>query len=106
MTLLEHPNGGIQSLFDQNNFESLKLLYQLYCPVKDGLKPIGDKFKNQLVDQGTKLLKATETSKEGKDLPIKVILMNSKVVEKVIEMLQHYRQMIDQCFAKDSTFER
>lgn len=28
------------------------------------------------------------------------------MVEKVIEMLMHYRRMIDECFAMDSTFER
>lgn len=63
------------------------MLYNLYSPVKDGLKPIGDKFKNQLVVAGTNLLKSTETTKDGKDLSIKAILMNSEVVQKVIEML-------------------
>jgi len=48
-TLLDHSEGGIQSLFDYNNLETLKLLYELYSPVKDGLRPICDRFKNQLI---------------------------------------------------------
>ena len=106
MELLDHSQGGIQSLFDQNNFETLKLLYDLYSPVKDGLKPIGERFKNQLIKMGTKLIRETETSANGKDLPIKVIISNSQLVENVIEMLLHYRRMIDECFSKDNSFER
>jgi len=51
-------------------------------------------------------LRSTETTANGKDLPIKQILINSQIVEKVIEMLQHYRRMIEDCFAKDNSFER
>ena len=43
--LLSNDEGGIMTLFKQNNFEALKLLYKLYNPVKEGLKPIADKFK-------------------------------------------------------------
>ena len=43
--LLSNEEGGIMTLFKQNNFEALQLLYKLYNPVKDGLKPIADKFK-------------------------------------------------------------
>ena len=93
-------------MFDQNNVEALKLLYQLYHPVKDGLKPISDKFKIQLTEQGSRLIKTTETTKDGKDMPIKMILLNSEVVQKIIEMLAHYKRMLATCFQDDSNFER
>ena len=43
--LLNCEDGGIKSLFQNNNFEALKLLYKLYNPIEDGLKPVAEKFK-------------------------------------------------------------
>jgi hypothetical protein len=40
---------GLMSLFVENKETELKLLYDLYRPVKDGLKPIADLYKNFLV---------------------------------------------------------
>jgi hypothetical protein len=74
---LNSENGGILTLFIQNNFEALKLLYRLYQPVKEGLKPIADKFKQQLSENGKSLLESVETNQNGKDLPIKTIMVNS-----------------------------
>jgi len=62
----------------------------LYSPVKDGLKPIADRFKEQLTSTGSHLLKMTETTSNGKDLPIKQILLNSQLVEKILTMLTHH----------------
>ena len=94
------------SLFAQNNQEALKLLYKLYCPVAEGLKPIADKFKLQLTNSGRQLLQSCETMKDGKDLPLKVILVNSQLVEKVLETLNHNRNVINECFSGDSLFDR
>ena len=79
------------TLFAQNNYESLRLLYKLYSPVKDGLKPVSDKFKDQLTATGTNLLRGTETTSGGKDLPIKTILVNSQLVEKILDTLTQNR---------------
>ena len=96
--LLNSENGGILTLFIQNNFEALKLLYRLYQPVKEGLKPIADKFKQQLSENGKSLLESVETNQNGKDLPIKTIMVNSQLVEKVLEILTHNRSIIVDCF--------
>ena len=93
-------------LFEQNNFESLKLLYKLYNPINDGLKLIAEKFKLQMTVNGKKLLESTETQNNGKDIPIKVVLVNSQVVEKVIEILKRNRSMINDCFNGDTLFDR
>ena len=94
------------TLFKQNNFEALKLLYKLYNPVKEGLKPIADKFKLQLSENGKSLIESTETTQNGKELPIKQIMINSQVVEKVLETLTHNRGIIDECFSGDTLFDR
>ena len=44
------------TLFAQNNFDALTLLYKLYSPVKEGLKPIADKFKFQMTENGKSLI--------------------------------------------------
>lgn len=73
--LLNSEHGGIISLFEQNNFESLKLLYKLYNPINDGLKLIAEKFKLQMTNSGKKLFESTETQNNGKDMPIKIVLV-------------------------------
>ena len=103
---MNSEDGGILSLFEQNNFDSLKLLYKLYNPINDGLKLIAEKFKLQMTDSGKKLLESTETQNNGKDIPIKVVLVNSQVVEKVIGILTRNRSMIDDCFNSDTLFDR
>ena len=72
--LLNSEDGGVMTLFAQDNFEALKLLYKLYAPVNGGLKPIADKFKIQLTQAGSDLIKNTETTADGKDLPLSKIL--------------------------------
>lgn len=94
------------TLFVQNNFDALKLLYKLYSPVKEGLKPIADKFKFQLTETGKSLIESTETTGNGKDLPIKTIMINSQLVEKVLTTLTHNRSIIVDCFGGDTLFDR
>lgn len=53
------------------------MLYKLYCPVKDGLKPIADKFKFQVTTQGKALVQGTEIVSNGKELPLRTIMVNS-----------------------------
>lgn len=104
--MLNNEDGGISALFRENNFEALKMLYKLYCPVKDGLKPIAEKFKFQLTNQGKALVQGTETLSNGKELPLRTIMVNSQLVEKVIEMQNDYRVLINDCFKGDSMFDR
>ena len=104
--LLSNEEGGIMTLFVQNNFDALKLLYKLYSPVKEGLKPIADKFKFQLTETGKSLIESTETTGNGKDLPIKTIMINSQLVEKVLTTLTHNRSIIVDCFGGDTLFDR
>ena len=59
-----------------------------------------------MTDSGKKLLESTETQNNGKDIPIKVVLVNSQVVEKVIGILTRNRSMIDDCFNSDTLFDR
>jgi hypothetical protein len=40
---------GLVSLFVETKEEEMKLLYKLYRPIKDGLKPIADLYKAYLV---------------------------------------------------------
>lgn len=94
------------TLFVQNNFDALKLLYKLYSPVKEGLKPIADKFKYQLTENGKSLIQSAETTSNGKDLPIKTIMINSQLVEKVLGTLTHNRSIIVDCFGGDTLFDR
>ena len=103
---LINGNAGLITLFNQNNYEALKLIYKLYQPVNDGLKPIADKFKLQLINHGKNLLQSTETTSNGKDIPLKTILVNSELVEKTLHTLTSNRNMIEQCFESDTLFDR
>ena len=94
------------TLFKENNFEALKLLYRLYNPVKEGLKPIADKFKQQLSSNGKTLIESTETTQNGKELSLNQVMNNSQVVEKVLQTLIHNRAIIVECFASDTLFDR
>ena len=47
----ENPK-GLVSLFVHCKEPEMKLLYKLYRPIKDGLKPIHDLYRAFLVKQG------------------------------------------------------
>ena len=57
-------------------------------------------------ENGRKLLENTETQVNGKDLPLKTVLVNSQIVEKVIGILTHNRSIITDCFSGDTIFDR
>ena len=104
--LLNNEQGGIRQLFYQNNFEDLKLLYRLYSPLKEGLKPIADRFKQQLTEVGKALIQTTETTtRDGKEKTLKAIMTDSQLIEKIINTLTKNRQIITECFQADTLFE-
>lgn len=51
-------------------------------------------------------MKKAEQSEEGKDLKIKDMLSQSRVVEQLIELLDKYVTMVKKCFKNDTLFER
>ena len=94
------------NLFTQKDFDTLGLLYKLYSPVKDaGLKPIADEFKFYLISQGKLNISQCEQATQGKE-SAKNVLLNSGIVEKLLEMHSYYRDMVDECFGKDPLFTR
>lgn len=94
------------ALFVQNNYDALKLIYRLYKPIDNGLKPIADKFKQQLSENGKSLIESVETTQNGKELPVKAIMLNSQLVERVLDLLTHNWRVIVDCFASDTLFDR
>jgi hypothetical protein len=96
--------GGLVTLLEENNQESLILLYQLYCPIPDSLKMIADKFKIYLINQGRKLVESCETSSGGKELSLRVIMSNSQIVEKLLDLLIGFKKLINDCFKSDPLF--
>ena len=95
------------ALFNQKDFATLTLLYKLYSPIKElGLKPIADEFKFYLISQGKLNISECESQTQGKENSIKNVLNNTGIVEKLLEMLVYYKDMVEQCFAKDPLFSR
>lgn len=43
---------GLVSFFVHSKEKELAMLYRLYSPIKDGLKPIADVYKSFLIKQG------------------------------------------------------
>lgn len=82
----EQPR-GLLSLFVLNKEADLKLLFKLYRPIKDGLKPIADLYKAYLVRQGQSYVESCETHQNGKQVAIKDLVANSGLIEKFIDML-------------------
>jgi cullin 1 len=56
----EQPR-GLLSLFVLSKEADLKLLFKLYRPIKEGLKPIADLYKAYLVRQGQSYVESCET---------------------------------------------
>ncbi len=59
-----------------------------------------------MISHGKNLLLSTETTMNGKDLPLKTIRVNSELVEKVLQTLTSNRSIIEQCFESDTLFDR
>jgi hypothetical protein len=98
-------DGQMINLFTQKDFDTLSLLYKLYSPIKDaGLKPIADEFKFYLIQQGKLSISQCESA-TGKE-SAKNVLLNSGIVEKLLEMHTYYKDMVDKCFSKDTLFTR
>ena len=64
------------------------MLYRLYSPIKDGLKPMADLYKAFLIKKGQAFVEGCETHQEGKLLSVKDIVANSAIIEKFIQLLQ------------------
>ena len=101
----ENPR-GLVSLFVQTQEEEMKLLYKLYKPIKDGLKPIADLYKAFLVKQGQKFVESCETMHEGKQISLKDVVANSGLIENFTGLLQKQNRIIKECFDQDTTFVR
>ena len=97
---------GLLSLFVLNKEAELKLLFKLYRPIKDGLKPIADLYKAYLVRQGQSYVESCETHQNGKQLAVKDLVANSGLIEKFIDLLQRQNKIIKECFQQDTTFLR
>lgn len=67
---------------------------------------MAEKFKFHLTENGKLLITQTETTANGKDLPLRTIMVNSQLVEKVLDTLVHFRNIINDCFASDQLFDR
>jgi cullin 1 len=94
------------NLFVESKEAEIKLLYKLYRPVKDGLKPIADMYKSFLVKQGQACVEKCETQQDGKVLAIKDILINSNLIENFLHMLKKQNKVIRECFLQDTVFVR
>lgn len=101
----EQPR-GLLSLFVLSKEADLKLLFKLYRPIKDGLKPIADLYKAFLVRQGQSYVESCETTQDGKQLAVKDLVANSGLIEKFIDLLQRQNKIIKDCFQQDTTFVR
>ena len=82
------------------------MLYVLYKPIKEGLKPVADIYKSHLIDQGRNLVESCATQSEGKDLSLKEMLTNSNIVERILSLLTHNSRVIKNCFDSDTQFLR
>ena len=47
-----------------------------------------------------------EQQAQGKEHSLKNVLINSGIVEKLLEMHTYYKEMVDKCFSKDPLFTR
>jgi len=78
--------GGLSPLFDEERLDELSLLFKLYSPVENGLKPIADSFKAFVIQQGKQKVESTETQQNGKDLSSKDVLANSQIMENLLKL--------------------
>ena len=49
--LLEQQSlsGGLNQLFHEERLDDLKLVFKLYSPIENGLKPVADRFKQYVI---------------------------------------------------------
>jgi cullin 1 len=90
----------------EDKHDDIKMLYVLYKPIKEGLKPVADIYKSHLIDQGRNLVESCATQSEGKDLSLKEMLTNSNIVERILSLLTHNSRVIKNCFDSDTQFLR
>jgi len=97
---------GFKDFIQDKRYDEIALLYQLYKQEQEHLKPIGEQFKTFISDQGKNLLKQVDLyNKDGKPMDIKEIIFTSQIVVKLLEMLQEYTNIVQNCFESNSSFE-
>lgn len=66
---------GFFEFIKYKQYDNLKLLYQLYKEEHESLKPIGEMFKNYIVEEGKTILKQVELNNaSGKPYEIKELI--------------------------------
>lgn len=92
--------GGLPALLKDHQFNNLALLYRLFnFSGQDSLKPIADKFKLHILEEGSTLVNSVETRKpDGKELGLNEILNTSNLVDRLIKMVYHFQSMLKECF--------
>lgn len=97
---------GFKDFIQDKRYDEMKLLYKLYKQEPDHLKPIGEQFKSYIAEQGKNMLKQVELhNADGKLYEIKEIIHTSQIVVKLLEMLQEYIGVVQNCFESNSSFE-
>ncbi|CDW78925.1 cullin-1-like isoform 1 [Stylonychia lemnae] len=111
--LLNHQQGlleresGIKYLLQQDKFEDLGLLYQLYQNHPASLNPIANAFKDHIYQQGENLVEKFDFSEDVKDHnKMKELLKSTQLVENLVSLLDKYLYMVKNCFQQNAFFER
>lgn len=72
---LLNKGDGFFEFIKYKQYDNIKLLYSLYKEEPDSLKPIGELFKNYIIEEGKTILKEVELlNSSGKPFEIKEII--------------------------------
>ena len=95
----------MDEFLNQQRIDDLKLLYSLYVDEPESLRPIGDRFRKFIADQGKNLLRSVELrNQENKPFGLKELLHSSQLVEKLLKMLEEFMHVVKYCFDSNSSF--
>lgn len=95
--------------------ENLKLLYSLYkvddkskkTLENEYMKPICEKYRAFIKEQGLELVKAVETTDPATNEPygIKELISKSQIIQSLLQILSEHLDIVRNCFEANTSFE-
>ena len=101
--LLNKEGSGVKALLGNDKREDLARLYSLFSRVNKGLEPVGALVKEFVQEQGEQIIDQREAalSAGAKDSATDI-----PFVDKLLQLHQHYVDVVEQNFQKNPIFER
>lgn len=117
--MLEKENSGLIALLENNKYDSLQRMFQLYSRMNEGLPPIGAIFRNHMRKEGMELVRLQRSRVESARATAASQGMSSNAFTKqelasgkpeyihsLLDLHDHYMRLVQTCFASHSVFTK